>query len=262
MLNINATQALTHEEIRAKAPSIFTEQHLETLSDKYQFMPTSVVLEDMEKLGWNCVDCKEIKSRKRIGYQKHVMVFRNPELVITGEDGDEVYPVIYLSNSHDGTSTFVLRSGIFRGICENGLVICTKEFSNLKIRHMGYNFEELKINIDKTIEQLPITINMMNKMVETDLNEQQSLEFAEKAIKVRFPEMNIITNLGDLLIPIRKEDEGVELWKIYNIVQEKLIHGDFQYTLNNKQRKARPIKNFQQDILINEKLWQLAESYL
>ena len=71
MLNINATQALTHEEIRAKAPSIFTEQHLETLSDKYQFMPTSVVLEDMEKLGWNCVDCKEIKSRKRIGYQKH-----------------------------------------------------------------------------------------------------------------------------------------------------------------------------------------------
>ena len=50
MLNINATQALTHDEIRAKAPSIFTEQHLETLSDKYQFIPTSVVLEDMEKL--------------------------------------------------------------------------------------------------------------------------------------------------------------------------------------------------------------------
>ena len=29
MLNINATQALTHEEIRAKAPSIFTKQHEE-----------------------------------------------------------------------------------------------------------------------------------------------------------------------------------------------------------------------------------------
>ncbi len=262
MLNINSTQALTHEQIRAKAPSIFTQQQLETLSDKYQFMPTSVVLEDMEKLGWQAVDVKEVKSRKRIGYQKHLMVFRNPELVITGEDGDEVYPQILISNSHDGTSTFVLRSGIFREICENGLIICTKEFSNLKIRHMGYNFEELKINIDKTIEQLPLTINKMNKMVETHLDEQQSLEFAKKAIEVRFPEMDVITNLGDLLIPIRKEDEGVELWKIYNIIQEKLIHGDFQYTSNNKQRKARPIKNFQQDIALNEKLWELAESYI
>ena len=28
--------------------------------------------------------------------------------------------------------------------CENGLVVCSKEFENLKIRHYGYDFEELK----------------------------------------------------------------------------------------------------------------------
>ena len=99
-------------------------------------------------------------------------------------------------------------------------------------------------------------------MVDVTLNEEQSLDFAQKAIDVRFPEMDIVANLGDSLIPTRPEDEGIELWKIYNVVQEKLIYGNFTYTSNNKIRKARPIKNFQQDIIINEQLWQLAESYI
>lgn len=263
MLNINATQALSHEQIREKAPSIFTETQLETLSDKYSFIPTSVVLDDMEKLGWNCVDCKEIKSRKRIGYQKHVMVFRNPELVINGEDGDEVFPQVMISNSHDGTSTFVLRAGLYRCICENGLVIATSEFSNLKIRHMGYNFDELQQNIQTILENLPQTIEFMNKMTEVTLTQAEAEKFAQDAIQLRFPDIKITTNLGDLLIPTRPQDEGMDTWKIFNVLQEKLIHGDFLYTAEGgKQRKARPIKNFQQDILLNEKLWELAESYI
>jgi len=264
MLNINATQALTHDEIRAKAPSIFTEQHLETLSDKYQFMPTSVVLEDMEKLGWNCVNTREIKARKRKGYQKHVMVFRNPELVITGEDGDDTFPQVILTNSHDGTSTFVLRAGIYRLCCENGLVIATSEFESLKIRHMGYNFEELQHSIQIILERLPQTIEFMNKMVETQLNEQQAEQFAEEAVKLRFPGIHIQVNLKDLLEPTRPQDEGSSIWNIFNLVQEKLIHGDFEYVMveKGKTRKARPIKNFQQDIALNEKLFSLALAQL
>ncbi len=259
MLNINATSQLTHEQIREKAPSSFTESQLATLSDKYSFMPTSVVLDDMEKLGWQAVDAKEVRSKKKAGYQKHLMVFRNPELIITGENGDDVFPQVYLSNSHDGTSTFVLRAGLFRMICENGLVIATTEFETLKIRHMGYNFEELQQNIQVILERLPQTVEFMNKMVDTQLDEQQTKQFAEAAVKLRFPDIKTIPNLGDLLIPTRKEDEGTDLWKIFNILQEKLIHGDFEYINDKgKQRKARPIKNFQQDILLNEKLFELA----
>ena len=259
MLNVNATQALTHEQILDRCPSIFTDKPMESLSEKYQFIPTSVVLEDMEVLGWNCVDCREVKSKKKAGYQKHVMVFRNPELLITGEDGDEVFPQVMISNSHDGSSTFVLRAGIYRSICENGLVIATSEFESLKIRHMGYNFEELKQNIQIILERLPQTIEFMNRMTETTLDQQQAEKFTQDALQLRFPDIKVVANLGDLLIPIRKEDEGMDVWKIMNVLQEKLIHGGFEYTNERgKIRKARPIKNFQQDIVLNEQIFSLA----
>ena len=262
MLNLNSTTVLDHDQIRSKAPSIFTEQPLDTLSDKYVFIPTSRLLDDMESLGWQCVDAKEIKARKRKGFQKHLMIFKNSDLSIKGEDGDEVFPIIYASNSHDGTSCFVLRAGLFRLICENGLVISTTDFESLKIRHMGYNINELQNRVEYILERLPQTVEFMNKMVETKLNEAQAEKFAEEAIGIRFPGIPMKVNLKDLIKPIRPQDGEPSLWNIFNIVQEKLIHGDFIYELNNKTRKARPIKNFQQDILINEKLFNLALNQL
>ena len=58
----------------------------------------------MEKLGWGVVDAKEVKARKAdtMGFQKHLVVFRNNEIQITSEDGDNVFPQILLTNSHDG----------------------------------------------------------------------------------------------------------------------------------------------------------------
>jgi hypothetical protein len=48
------------------------------------------------------------------------------------------------------------------------------------------------------------------------------------------------------------------LWAVFNRVQEKVVNGMFK----TGTRKARVIKNFQQDIKINEQLFELAESYL
>jgi hypothetical protein len=66
----------------------------------------------------------------------------------------------------------------------------------------------------------------------------------------------------ELIKPTRKEDEGDNLWSVYNVVQEKLIHGMFDvYGVGGKQRKARKIKNFQQDTKINQDLYELALQY-
>ena len=43
-------------------------------------------------------------------------------------------------------------------------------------------------------------------------------------------------------------------------LKEKLINGGFSY--GRKNRKSRSIKNFQQDIKLNEELFELAETYL
>lgn len=261
MLDISSKEFLTKTQIKQAAPSVFTQTASSNVSVSYTHIPTSQVVEDMQKLGWGVVDAKQVKARKGVGFQKHLIVFRNPDIAITGKDGDDVFPQILLTNSHDGKNAFTFIAGMFRMVCENGLVISTEEFENVKMRHIGYTFEELQLKIKEMVERLPLTVETMNKMKKVELNEKQAIEFATKAITARFSEdeiKRIKIDVKDLLKPTRKEDEGNDLWSIFNVIQEKLIDGGFNYTAGSKSRKARRIKNFNQDIKVNESLFELA----
>ena len=264
MLNLKNQEFLSKEQIKSKAPSIFTSTAAQGVSDKYTHIPTSNVIDDMDLLGWKVVDAKEVKARKGIGFQKHLLVFRNEDVVINGADGDTVYPQILLTNSHDGKNSFTFTAGLFRMICENGLVVSTEQFEDVKMRHMGYTFEELQEQIKGMVERLPLTIESMNKMKQIEMSQEAAVEFAQKAIATRFKENeieNISVDANQLLIPTRKEDEGNDLWSVFNVVQEKILEGDFNYTFGVKVRKARKIKNFNQDLKINKELFNLALEY-
>jgi hypothetical protein len=268
MLDLSKDQFLTMEQIREQAPSVFTKKGSHETSDKYTHIPTDRIIEDMKLLGWGVVDAKEVKARKNStkGFQKHLLVFRNDEVVINGDDGDTVFPQILLTNSHDGKNSFTFTAGLFRMVCENGLVVSTTEFENMKIRHMGYDFETLQETIKMMVEKLPLTVESMNKLRQTEMEEKQILEFARKALDVRFGEnktntQHIKVDLKEFVTPTRKEDYGNDLWSVFNVVQEKIIEGDFEYTFGSKVRKARRIKNFKQDLELNAKLYDLALEY-
>ena len=264
MLNIESNTFLNETEIREKAKSIFTAEGAPGTSEKYAHISTFQIIQDMEKLGWGVVDAKQVRARKGDGYQKHLVVFRNNDIVINGEDGDHAYPQILLTNSHDGKNAFTFTAGLFRMVCENGLVICSKEFENLKIRHYGYDFEELKAVISKIVEKLPLTVESMNSFKKKKLRKAQIFEFAKKAAAIRFGAdqlENITINYSALVTPTRPEDKGDDLWSVFNVIQEKLVHGMFEYISGTKLRKARKIKNFKQDLDLNAKLYELAVEY-
>ena len=84
MLNYGSQEFKSLEELREIAPSIFTQVGSENTSDKYTHIPTDQVIKDMELLGWGVVDAKEVKARKEttVGFQKHLVVFRNNDVVI------------------------------------------------------------------------------------------------------------------------------------------------------------------------------------
>lgn len=265
MLDIRNTNFITKSEIKNRAKSIFTETGAPNVSEKYAHISTEKIIDDMELLGWGVVDAKEVKARKGIGFQKHLVVFRNNEIQITSEDGDNVYPQILLTNSHDGKNAFTFTAGLFRMVCENGLVVSSKEFENMKIRHYGYTFEELQGVIKTMVEKLPLTVESLNKFRSVELGQEQALDFAKKALLTRFDENeleNIKIDFNDLLTPTRKEDKGSDLWSVYNVIQEKLTHGMFNYGYGSKVRKARKIKNFNKDLELNEKLYDLALEYV
>jgi len=254
MLNYESQEFKSLEELREIAPSIFTQVGSENTSDKYTHIPTDQVIKDMELLGWGVVDAKEVKSRKEStnGFQKHLVVFRNNDVVINGEDGDTVYPQVLLTNSHDGKNSFQFTAGLFRMICENGLVVATDTFEDVKIRHMGYDFSTLQDTIKEMVERLPLTVEAMNKMKEVELGEEQMFNLAKSFLDIRVEDTENTFDdkaVEEVLEAQRKADEGNMLWEVFNRVQENIVEGNFQYlTRTGKRRYARPIKNFRQDM--------------
>lgn len=266
MLDYQSQEFKTLDQLREVVPTIFTRTGASTTSDKYSHIPTDKVINDMATLGWNVVDAKEVRARKNKGFQKHLVVFRNNDVVINGKDGDTVFPQILLTNSHDGKNSFSFQAGLFRMICENGLVISTKQFEAMKIRHMGYDFETLQNVIKNTISNLDLTVESMNKMKEIELSEEQTLDFAKQLLQTRVNGSDNTfdqTAINQVLEPQRSEDTGNGLWEVFNRVQENIVEGNFQYlTRTGKRRYARPIKNFRQDMKVNADMYETALTYV
>jgi len=261
--NSKELKFLSNEQIREVAPTVFAEKPADNVSKHYTHIPTAQVLEDMKKLGWGVVDTQQVKARKNTtkGFQKHLVTFRNPDVVINGADGDTVFPQILLTNSHDGKNAFTFTAGLFRLVCSNGLVIADEKFNDVKMRHMGYTFEDLQVQIKDMVEQLPLTVESMNKMKAVELNVKQMKALAEKSLTTRFTKEQLKVakiNLDEIINPVRDEDKGNDLWSVFNVIQEKIITGDFSYLSGAKSRKAREVKNFKQDMDINKKLFAFA----
>ena len=291
MLDLSKSTYLSKDELREIAPSIFSTKPSPEVSSKYSHIPTDKLIDDMELLGWKVIDAKEVQARQKStkGFQKHLVVFRNDDIVINQMPGnivqsdssptgyrnlngtfakknplDTVFPQILLTNSHDGKNAFTFTAGLFRMVCENGLVISTNEFEKVAIRHMGYDFDELQKQVTEMTERLPLTVDSMNKMIETKMEEKQILKFAKDMLAVRFPEdelRRITIDMDEFITPVRPEDKGDDLWSVFNVIQEKIIEGDFDYTIGTKHRKARQIKNFKQDMDLNSKMFDIALEY-
>ena len=268
MLNLESSKFLNKKELNEIAPSIFTMKPSNEVSEKYTHIPTEQVIDDMELMGWKPVDAKEVKARTKNtqGVQKHLVIFRNDDVVINGQDGDVVYPQILITNSHDGKNAFQFTVGLFRMICENGLVIATDTFEDVKIRHMGYDFSTLQDTIKEMVERLPLTVEAMNKMKEVELQEEQMFDLAKSFLDIRVEGTENTFNdqaIEEVLEAQRKADEGNMLWEVFNRVQENIIEGNFEYiTKTGKKRQARVIKNFKQDQDVNKKMFSKALEFV
>ena len=264
---------LTKDQIKEMAPLVFADAPTNpAVSEKYLFANTETIIDDLEKLGWLPVQAAQRKSRGgNTIFSKHMVSFQNPDIKITSQDGDDAFPRIILTNSHDGRQAFQFNVGIFRLVCSNGLVVADEEFANFKIRHKGYTFGELRNVVRQAVEDLPNKVQVMNDMKNRILTQDEKNKLAldamlvragiepgsEKAAKFNYDEETI----EDILEPKRKEDKGDDLWKIFNVIQEKITQGDFQAALQGaKVRKVRKITSFEKDLKVNQQLFNLATS--
>jgi hypothetical protein len=250
---------LSTEQIKSRVPSVFTEVKNPRMSEHYVHIPTSRLLNDLTVLGWECIEAVAVKRQKksaaREGYQKHMLRFRNYNYEIEGG----LFPEIILTNSHEGTSQFVFRAGLYRFVCSNGLVIADAEFGQVKVRHMGYSFEVVKEAAAKILESIPLVVDKIVQLQSIDMTDEQMAEYALAAQNLRWSTSPGYVDVDSLLEAKRTEDEGNNLWVVYNRIQEKLMNGGYN---NSKGRTVRKVKNFNQQIQLNEDLWKLTEKVI
>jgi hypothetical protein len=122
--NSRGAAALSDEELRRCAPSIFATQPIDTVSDRYSFLPTSSVLKGMQENGWLPVRAEQqsVRTEARRGFQKHLIRFARAEHLGSWEK-NPVRPEVVLLNSHDKSSAYQLHCGLFRLVCTNGMVV-------------------------------------------------------------------------------------------------------------------------------------------
>ena len=256
---------LTKDQIRNSSPLVFADAPTNPdVSKKYLFVNTETIIDDLEKLGWLPVQAAQRKSRKEGGtiFSKHMVAFQNPEIKITSADGDDAFPRILLTNSHDGMQAFKFSVGIFRLVCSNGLVVADEQLSDFKIKHKGYTFGELRNVVRQAVEDLPNRVQVMNDMKNRILTEDEKRKMALDAMLIRAGVKELQYDeetITDILDPKRDADKGDDLWRVFNVIQEKITQGDFHAALTGaKVRKVRKIKSFEKEMKVNKELFKLA----
>ena len=153
---------LNRTKLMELTPSAFAKTQSQRVSNKYTFISTLTVLDDMEKLGWKPFQASQRKSRKSQDamFTKHMIRLRNDDVKNIGDS----IPEVVLTNSHDGRNAFTLHAGLFRLVCENGLVIADTTFEQVKIKHQWYSFEEIRNIMDNMLQVVPKVVSQVNHL--------------------------------------------------------------------------------------------------
>ena len=252
---------LSNETLKNSAPSIFATSASFEVSNKYTFIPTIEVVEMFRNSSWYPVEAKEsfVRLSHNQGYQKHLIRFRHiGDFLNEKEEAVE----IVLTNSHNRTSSFIIQAGVFRFICGNGLVVANNIFEKISIRHIG--FKEMAVK--EAIERIVANTDKINSKIELykqiELNYTEEVSLARAAKDIRFKPYQEI-DIHTLIQSHRKEDNGNDLWRVFNRVQENAIRGGVKgkNLLTNRNFTSKPIKSIDSLISINEKLFSLTDRF-
>lgn len=239
------------------------------MSDKYVWMDTQQLVNELLSLkskttGEDIFVLREIRigtSRKSstVGRGKHTVKIRTA-IPLESSKGEILYPEIIILNSYDGSSPLKVEVGLFRQVCSNGLCVKINDLGEIKLRHLGTPWESAQEIIKGFISQVPKVANVQKQLAATNLDGVQIIEFAKKAAKIRWEKVADDAQFEELLEAVRPEDEGSDLWTVFNRVQEKLQNGGVK--LKGMKRTARAIKNVTEDLRVNQELFTLAMEFV
>ncbi|MFY9073703.1 DUF932 domain-containing protein [Malaciobacter mytili] len=251
---------LTNEELKAKAPSLFQEQRYHEVSEKYHFIPTIDIVENLREQSWFPVSVSEagVRDISKDGFQQHYVRFQNFQDLIN-PSGNVVELLLF--NSHDRSKAFTISAGIYRYVCSNGLVIADSVFDSYKIKHLGDRNNDVENAVARITEVKPKLLSKIAKFESIKLNKSEKEAFMQSALPLRFENHLELDNPNDLLNPLRVEDTKDDLYTTLNVLQENLLSSKISgYNKDTGRRfTSKEITSISKDVEINKGLWDIAE---
>lgn len=240
-----------------------TNSKLERLSDKYCQINSAAVVKALEAKGFEVADYSEANPRKasRLGYQPHLIQFTHPDFNAT----DDFQPRLIMRNAHDGTSSVVFYFGIYRFACANGLIVGST-IDGERHRHVNLSLKQVVNSALDLIARQFKVLNTIRVMQSTILDKDQSWYFFTQVVTRCFShEFQLAQRaliMQQLNETVRTEDVGLDLWRVFNRVQEKIINGGITYRnlqlVNRRRTTTRAVKSIDRRIKLNRELWNIA----
>src|ERR1700680_1094639 len=105
--------ALSPEALRQRVPAAFASSAHESRSPSYTFIPTARVIDALTTVGFYTVEARQDTRGRGALHARHVIRFRRRFETVALRDA---IPELLFLNSHDGTSAYQLRVGLYRVI--------------------------------------------------------------------------------------------------------------------------------------------------
>ncbi len=255
---------LTPAELRTRCPAAFAKEPHARCSKSYRFVSTGDIIEHLAKehgFGVTSVSNPVRKAKGKTGELLpsitgvHKVVFEPmTPITVVGEGRAQVA----LINSHDRTKRLTLAAGFFRLVCENGLIMGTNKVA-VSATHLNSSMKDIDDQIKAIVRHAGNLHNYIGDMQATELTTRQRNRFAKQAAELRWGS-RVRINPEILLGARRKEDEGDDLWRVFNRAQENLTRGGLHR--EGSTQPTMPIVRPRQDFRINSSLWDLAETFI
>lgn len=238
--------------------SVFTASKHPDLTDRYVHINTSQVLKALTDEGF--VVAGTMHQRGRIDpmnpYGKHVIDLRHPD----APELDGAVPRVLFGNSHDGSMRASIMAGVFRYVCSNGMVVGST-YASERVMHVGDSAKQL---IDR-VRQLAKNTAPLFQQIETwqrkDLTAAAQAEYARLVATLRWGDPHRFE--PEQLLQVRREaDEGSDLWRVFNRVQEATTNVSLEgFARTGRRTVSRPLTEVTSNIRFNEQLWKLTEEF-
>lgn len=256
---VRRDRPLTREELAHYVPSIFSEDKHESRSERYTYIPTITLLDNLQREGFQpFFACQtRVRDQSKREHTKHMLRLRR-----AGQITGKQVPEIILLNSHDGSSSYQMLPGLFRSVCQNGL-ICGQSFGEVRVPHKGNVVEKV---IEGAYEVLGIFDRVEEKrdaMQSLALPPPAQYALANAALEYRFGQDHQPVTVSQLLTPRRREDYNDDLWTVYQRIQENLIKGGLSgRNAQGRSSRTRAVTGIDGDVKLNRALWVMTENML